>query len=164
MGDSDEIESLRRENEALRRELKEATIHLAALAHKEYQVPDGSIRDNYQKICRAIESWVDYACSDKDALKMEDKNHKLKFLSLEPKPLAVSDPMLDWLRNLEMLHFYILSLTIGKYIFCEMLMKPYPVGTTQDQEIAFLSIEEEMLRMGRGMSILSLLPSSMSAC
>jgi hypothetical protein len=162
MDDSDKIENLRRENEALKRELKETTLQLAALAHKEYQVPDGSIRDDYEKICRAIESWIDYACSDqlgefkyryREALKIEDKTHRLRFIGLEFERPATSDLTLDWLKKQDMLHYYILSLTIGRYIFLEILMKPYPVGTTQSQEIAFSSIEEEMLKMGKGISL-----------
>ncbi|KAG9237960.1 hypothetical protein BJ875DRAFT_480770 [Amylocarpus encephaloides] len=158
MDDSDEIETLKSENEALKCALKEATLQLAALAHKEYQVPDGSIRDDYEKRCRAIEIWIDYACSDqpndfrnkyREALKNEDKTHRLETLGIGLQGPATSDPTLEWRKKLDTLHYYILSLTIGRYVFQEILMRPYPVGTTPSQESAFLSIEKEMLKMGK---------------
>ncbi|KAG4032859.1 hypothetical protein MFRU_006g03200 [Monilinia fructicola] len=51
-----------------------------------------------------------------------------------------------------MLHYFILSLTIGKYVFSEILMTPYPIGVTEPQQATFLSIEEEMSRMGKAKS------------
>ena len=166
MNDSDsddsEIATLRKENKELKRDSKALTLQLAALAHKEYQVPDGSIRDDYQKICRAIETWIDYASSDepgdfrstfRDALKLEDKTHRLRDIGFEYQRPAASDKRLDWLKSLDMLHYLILSLTIGKYIFSEILIRRYPVGTTDDQYDTFTSIEREMLRMGKGMNL-----------
>ncbi|KAJ8063116.1 hypothetical protein OCU04_008358 [Sclerotinia nivalis] len=151
-------EELRKENEELRKELKASTLHLAELAHKEYQVPDGSIREDYQKICRAIETWIDYAEPGdfrnrfKETLKTEERTHKLSSIGIDYQLPAASDPKLDLLKSLDMLHYFILSLTIGKYVFFEVLMKPYPVGVTEPQQAMFLSIEKEMSRTGKAKS------------
>lgn len=161
MNDS-EIINLRRENDELRKKFKASTLHLAELAHKEYQVPDRSIGEDYQKPCRAIESWIDYASSDepadfrnrfKEALKTEEKTHKLRDIGFEYQRPAASDKVLDWMKNLDMLHYYILSLTIGKCVFSDILMKRYPIGTTEPQQAVFSSIEQEMIRVGKGMNL-----------
>lgn len=164
MDDSDsndsETTNLRKENEELKRELKASTLHLAALAHKEYQVPDGSIREDYEKLCRAIETWIDYASSNetgdfrnrfKEALKIEEKTHRLRDIGIEYQSPAALDPRLDWLR-IDMLHYFILSLVIGKYVF-EILRRQYPIGVTETQEAMLLSIEEEMSKMGKCMKL-----------
>lgn len=160
--DDSEIINLRRENDELRKQFKASTLHLAELAHKEYQVPDGSIREGYQQICRAIESWIDYASSDgpadfrnrfKEALKTEEKAHKLRDIGFEYQRPAASDKVLDWMKNLDMLHYYILSLTIGKYVSSDILMERYPIGTTEPQQAVFSSIEKEMIRVGKGMNL-----------
>ncbi|KAF7861931.1 hypothetical protein EAF04_007812 [Stromatinia cepivora] len=151
-------EKLRKENEELRKDLKESTLQLAALAHKEYQVPEGSIREDYQKICRAIETWIDYAEPGdfrnrfKEALKTEEKSHKLGGIGIDYQHFAASDPKLDFLKSLDMLPYFILSLIIGKYVFLEVLMKPYPIGVTEPQQAMFLSIEKEMSRIGKAKS------------
>ncbi|KAF7890797.1 uncharacterized protein EAF01_010606 [Botrytis porri] len=164
--DSDDSENanLKKENEELRRELKASTLHLATLAHKEYQVPDGSIREDYQKICRAFETWIDYASSNesgdfrsdfRDALQSEEKTHALRAIGIEYQPPAASDPKLDYLKSLDMLHYFILSLLIGKYVFNEILRRKYPVGVTESQEDTLLGIEKEMIKMGKAKSKIS---------
>ncbi|KAF7950310.1 hypothetical protein EAE96_007597 [Botrytis aclada] len=164
--DSDDYETvnLRNENEQLKRELKASTLHLATLAHKEYQVPDGSIREDYQKICRAFETWIDYASSDepgdfktkfRDALKSEEKTYTLRAIGIVYQPPAASDPKLDCLKSSDMLHYLILSLLIGKYVFYGILKRQYPLGLTESQEDTLLSIEKEMVRMGKARSKIS---------
>lgn len=157
--DDSEITRLRKENGELKRELKASTLHLATLAHKEYQVPDGSIREDYKKICRAFETWIDYASSDgpgdfrskfRDALKSEERTYALKSIGIEYQPPAASDPKLDYLKSLDMLHYLILSLVIGKYVFYEIFMREYPVGVTESQSDTLLGIEKEMVKMGKG--------------
>ncbi|KAF5870492.1 uncharacterized protein Bfra_009880 [Botrytis fragariae] len=168
MNDSDsddcEKEHLRKENEELKRELKASTLHLATLAHKEYQVPDGSIREDYQRICRAFETWIDYASSDgpgdfktkfRDALKSEEKTYTLRAIGIEYQPPAASDPKLDCLKSSDMLHYLILSLLIGKYVFYAILKRQYPLGVTESQEDTLLGIEKEMVRMGKAKSKIS---------
>ncbi|TGO20560.1 hypothetical protein BPAE_0285g00050 [Botrytis paeoniae] len=164
--DSDDCETvnLRKENEKLKRELKASTLHLATLAHKEYQVPDGSIREDYQKICRAFETWIDYASSDeasdfktkfRDAIKSEEKTYTLRGIGIEYQPPAALDPKLDFLKSSDMLHYLILSLLIGKYVFYAILKRQYPVGVTESQEDTLLGIEKEMVRMGKAKSKIS---------
>ncbi|TGO47897.1 hypothetical protein BCON_0259g00060 [Botryotinia convoluta] len=168
MNDSDSDDSekanLRKENEELKSELKASTLHLATLAHKEYQVPDGSIREDYQKICRAFETWIDYASSDRpgdfrskfrDALKSEEKTYALRAIGIEYQPPAALDPKLDYLKSLDMLHYLILSLVIGKYVFYEIFIRQYPVGVTESQEDTLLGIEKEMVKMGKAKSKIS---------
>jgi hypothetical protein len=161
----EEVTRLTEENERLKRELYETNIRLAMAAHKEYQVPDGSIRDDYRKLCSAIETWIDYVSEESDddfseyfrdkyreALRRGDKNQTLRDLGIDWHRSAHSDPFLNWLKDLDTLHYYILSLTIGKSIFFGILMRKYPVGTTGPQRMTFASIEAEMLRMGKGTS------------
>ncbi|PQE22611.1 hypothetical protein CJF31_00001562 [Rutstroemia sp. NJR-2017a BVV2] len=156
---------LREENRLLRSDLHEAALRLAIAAHKEYQVPDGSIRDDYQKLCSAIETWIDHVSEVSDdafseyfrdqyiqAVRREDKNQTLRDLGIDWYRSAHSVTNLNWLKDLDTLHYYILSLTVGKFIFSGILMRQYPVGTTGPQKMIFSSIEAEMLRMGKAKS------------
>ncbi|KAM3086059.1 hypothetical protein ACMFMG_000195 [Clarireedia jacksonii] len=167
MNTSEEVIRLLEENQKLRSELHDANLRLAASAHKEYQVPDGSIREDYQKLCSAIERWIDYVSEDdssesfrsryEDVVRKEEKNRKeekdqtLKNLGIHYDRPNLSDPTLSWLRGLDMLHYYILSLVIGKYIFW-ILIRRYPLGTTELQRMTFTSIQDEMLNMGKAKS------------
>ncbi|KAI9650817.1 hypothetical protein NHQ30_000850 [Ciborinia camelliae] len=159
-----EMMNLAKENERLRKELKEAKQLVAALAHKEYQVPDGSIKEDYQKLCQAIEKWVDYASSKElgdfknrfgEALNIEAETHMLREIGIQCRLPAALDPRMHWLGRLDMLHYFILSLTIVKHIFCEIFTKQYPIGVTESQRATFLRIEKEMSRMGKEKSKIS---------
>ncbi|KAL1962683.1 hypothetical protein VTN77DRAFT_9317 [Rasamsonia byssochlamydoides] len=157
---SADARELREENQRLRSELYECTLRLAELSHRDFQVPDGAVRDDYQKICQAIETWIDYASRDedgdfqdiyRDALDREQRTHKLRHLGLDPERRAASDPKLKELKNLETVHYFILSLVIGRHIF-DLLQQPYPVGMTKEQRAMLEDIEAEMLRMGKAPS------------
>ncbi|TGO69499.1 hypothetical protein BOTNAR_0010g00360 [Botryotinia narcissicola] len=162
--DDSEITRLGKENEELKRELKASTLHLATLAHKEYHIPDGSIREDYQKICRAFETWIDYASFDepgdfrnkfRDALKYEEKTYRLRAIGIKYQSPAASDPKLEYLQSLGMLHYLIMSLIIGKNVFYGILGRKYPIGVTKSQEDTLLSIEKEMVKMGKEKSKIS---------
>jgi hypothetical protein len=67
MNDHDEILRLKEENVRLKKELHGYEVHMASLCHKGYQVPDGEIKDEYQRIYKAIERWIRYALHDEPA-------------------------------------------------------------------------------------------------
>lgn len=153
-------DELRVENEQLRTDLNQHRLRLAELSHKEYQIPDGSIRDELQKICRAIDSWIAYASEGQaehikkkfqSAIDNEGREPRLVSLGLEPQRPATSDPKLKSFESLEELPDFILTLAIGKYVFGHILARDYPVGMTESQCDMLETVEEEMYRARKGL-------------
>ncbi|KAH6677617.1 hypothetical protein B0J14DRAFT_698189 [Halenospora varia] len=158
-----ELLQLRRENELLKEENEELGIRLIGLTHKSDQAPGGEIRDQLEKICSAIETWIDYASQDREeqfrrsletALRSDERGDKqgpgerLKILSLGPHFPQHLD-LKSKSTNPGMLHYFILSTVIGQIIFDKILKSTLPSGTTTAQAAFIKSIEEEMQKAGK---------------
>ncbi|KUJ11276.1 uncharacterized protein LY89DRAFT_241358 [Mollisia scopiformis] len=135
-------DELKENNEQLRTEINQYRIQLAELHHKDYQVPDGSIRDELQSICRAIDTWISYASDGqgdrvrkrfKLAIENEENDARLSDLGLQPERPATSDAKLKEFKCLGELQDFILTLVIGRCIFTSILAQVYPVGITEEQ-------------------------------
>ncbi|KKA19408.1 hypothetical protein T310_6609 [Rasamsonia emersonii CBS 393.64] len=127
-----------RENEKLNSDLDDGRISPVDLHCKNDQERDSDIIVNYQKICQAVETWIEDAMQDEvdyfhgiycPNLAQELETHRLSELDLGP---GASDWRLQELKTVETAHYFILSLVIWRRLF-DILQRPYPLGVTKDE-------------------------------
>lgn len=152
MNDHDEILRLKEENVRLKKELHGYEVHMASLCHKDYQIPDGEIKDEYQRIYKAIERWIRYALHDEPAAHFGETfqdaiiiEARLSALGLDPASPAETCGKLNWLKTQGGLSYFILSLVIGGHIFRNIIEKEYPFGFHWQQGDLLHAVERQFL-------------------
>lgn len=145
-------EDLKVENETLRDDLDECRTVVFALQGQR-EVSDSSIMDEYTKLYRAIDTWVDKAMEGvpdgrfnaicKDKMLNDKKGRVIKDLG------SSSSAFVSYERS----DYLVLSILIQRYLDDCIFHRRYPVGLTRSQRNLANEVQETMLKapLARGM-------------
>lgn len=151
------------ENDSLRANLAECETMIFAM-QGQHEVTDKAIMDEYVKIHKAIDTWVDSAMDHVPPghfnkiyrRLLTDENEKSMFTDLGVAPF-----FWDILGSFESSDFFILSLLIQRHLD-KIFKDEYPVGTTDWERYFVTHTQRTMLKppLARGMSFLECEPDS----
>ena len=140
----DEMQALVKENATLR-------AHLEDLLEGQDQVSEASIREDYTRICEAIDRWVDNVTvyDNKD----DFKRRYLEVLHDKKRPpvLTTQDFDLKKLVKYDYADHFVLPVVVQDQLARHIFQSAYPVGITDDEGHFLWDVQDCMRRTGKGM-------------
>lgn len=142
---------LEKENESLRSDLEKCKSQLFKLLHRDSQISEASLKNEFTTICESVERWADYAMHNGstdfkqsyfDFLRVQGRRSKFRYL--RPDGDRFDTQWLEWMGHKDTCSYFVLSCIIVSFLLDKIFWNWHPIGVTNLQAKVLRKIIKSM--------------------